>query len=136
MAAEILHELQLQHTTPQKALQNQDIDIDVTSTEKPPQQNNSLDHPKKKFALERCNPGPPASRPRTPQDIVENRAEGKLDISSSELSIGDFELLQTLGTGKQGVQEDCNIMSNLYLLVGLLWCVSCTWMLITYIHME
>ncbi|EEH02845.1 protein kinase [Histoplasma capsulatum G186AR] len=99
MAAEILHELQLQHTTPQKALQNQDIDIDVTSTEKPPQQNNSLDHPKKKFALERCNPGPPASRPRTPQDIVENRAEGKLDISSSELSIGDFELLQTLGTG-------------------------------------
>ncbi|KAK2796518.1 hypothetical protein FQN50_009531 [Emmonsiellopsis sp. PD_5] len=41
----------------------------------------------------------PASRPRTPEDIIENREKGRLHIPSKELGIHDFELLKTLGTG-------------------------------------
>lgn len=99
MAAEMLHEQQQQVNT-QKIHHHPDIDINAPAAEKPPQLNN-LDLPKKK-TLNHVHPGPPASRPQTPQDIVENREKGRLGIPSSQLSIDDFELLKTLGTGKQG----------------------------------
>ncbi|KAK2777163.1 serine/threonine protein kinase, AGC [Onygenales sp. PD_12] len=41
----------------------------------------------------------PVSRPRTPEDIIENREKGRLHIPSKELGIHNFELLKTLGTG-------------------------------------
>ncbi|KLJ13119.1 non-specific serine/threonine protein kinase [Blastomyces silverae] len=99
MAAEMLHEKQ-QEAARQKTHQQSDIDIDIAAAaaEKSPQ-HNILEFPKKKTPLQHCVPGPPASRPRTPQDIVENREKSRLDIPSSELSVNDFELLKTLGTG-------------------------------------
>ncbi|EEP78843.1 vacuolar ATP synthase 16 kDa proteolipid subunit 2 [Uncinocarpus reesii 1704] len=41
----------------------------------------------------------PASRPKTPPDIVENRKHIKERIPKHKLKIEDFELLKTLGTG-------------------------------------
>ncbi|PGH09976.1 AGC/PKA protein kinase [Blastomyces parvus] len=99
MAAEMLHEQQ-QQATPQTTHRQSDIDLDIAAAaETPPQHNISLEFPKKKTPPQPCVPGPPASRPRTPPDIVESREKSKLNIPSSKLSLDDFELLKTLGTG-------------------------------------
>ncbi|OAX76981.1 hypothetical protein ACJ72_08725 [Emergomyces africanus] len=107
MAAEMLHEQhhhQQQGRPPKLETRHHhpdiDIDIEVPATQNSPQHSNTnLGPPKSKTALDHLHPGPPASRPRTPQDIVENREKGRLNIPSSQLSLGDFELLKTLGTG-------------------------------------
>ncbi|EAS31296.3 AGC/PKA protein kinase [Coccidioides immitis RS] len=41
----------------------------------------------------------PSSRPKTPQDIVENREHIKERLPKHNLKVEDFELLKTLGTG-------------------------------------
>ncbi|OJD24304.1 AGC/PKA protein kinase [Blastomyces percursus] len=103
MAAEMLHEQQ--QATPQRTHQQADIDIDIAAAAEKPPQHNILEIPKKKTPLQPCVPEPPASRPRTPPDIVENREKSRLDIPSGELTVNDFELLKTLGTGKQEAQD-------------------------------
>jgi hypothetical protein len=40
-----------------------------------------------------------ASRPPTPPDIVENRMRRRMSIPPRKLTIDDFELIKTLGTG-------------------------------------
>ena len=40
------------------------------------------------------------SKPPTPQDIVDNRDRRRMSVPTDKLSIDDFELLKTLGTGK------------------------------------
>ncbi|EEQ89032.1 AGC/PKA protein kinase [Blastomyces dermatitidis ER-3] len=104
MAAEMLHEQQQQQqqqqAAPQRTHQQSDIAIDVAAAAaEKSSQRNILEIPTKKTPLQPCVPGPPASRPRTPPDIVENREKSRLDIPSSALSVNDFELLKTLGTG-------------------------------------
>lgn len=39
------------------------------------------------------------SKPSTPQDIVDNRDRRRMSVPTGKLSIDDFELLKTLGTG-------------------------------------
>ncbi|PGH12314.1 AGC/PKA protein kinase [Helicocarpus griseus UAMH5409] len=84
MAAQMIQE------QPQKTHHS---DKDVPASQPPPR-NKELE--KKKSYLD---PAPPASRPGTPQDIIENRKKDRLNVPSDELSLGDFELLKTLGTG-------------------------------------
>lgn len=41
----------------------------------------------------------PASRPRTPKDVVQARLKHDAGLTGTELAIDDFELIKTLGTG-------------------------------------